>query len=327
MQRRDLFSIPAAAALLALGGRGALAQAGDLPKLAQKSAYKVGFAQTESNNPWRIAQTESMRGEAAKRGHQFVYTDAAASAAKQVSDVNSMIAQRVDLIFLAPREEKPLVPAVMAAKRAGIPVILLDRRVDETQAKAGRDYVCFIGSDFIEEGRRAGEWMAREMKGQAAIIELQGTTGASPANDRRTGFANAIKGTLGMRIIASQSGDFVRDKGRQVAETLLQANPSATAIYAHNDEMAVGAIAAVEAAGKTPGKDIIIVSVDGTRDALQAIIAGKMGATVECNPKFGPKAFETLERYAKGETIEPWVINQDRFFDRANAEKLIADAY
>jgi len=327
MQRRDLFSIPAAAALLALGGRDALAQGSDLPKLAQKSAYKVGFAQTESNNPWRIAQTESMRGEAAKRGHQFVYTDAAASAAKQVSDVNSMIAQRVDLIFLAPREEKPLVPAVMAAKRAGIPIILLDRRVDETQAKAGRDYVCFIGSDFIEEGRRAGEWLAREMKGQAAIIELQGTTGASPANDRRTGFANAIKGTPGMRIIASQSGDFVRDKGRQVAETLLQANPSATAIYAHNDEMAVGAISAVEAAGKTPGKDIIIVSVDGTRDALQAIIAGKMGATVECNPKFGPKAFETLDRYAKGETIEPWVINQDRFFDRANAEQLIADAY
>ncbi len=327
MQRRDLFLFPAATALLALGGRGVLAQAGGLPKLAQKGSYKVGFAQTESNNPWRIAQTESMRSEAAKRGHQFVYTDAAASAAKQVSDVNSMIAQRVDLIFLAPREEKPLVPAVMAAKRAGIPVILLDRRVDEAQAKPGRDYVCFIGSDFVAEGRRAGEWLVRETKGQAAVIELQGTTGSSPANDRHAGFAEAIKGSPGMRIIASQSGDFVRDKGRQVAETLLQANPSATAVYAHNDEMAVGAIAAVEAAGKAPGKDVIIVSVDGTRDALQAIIAGKMGATVECNPKFGPKAFETMERYARGEAVEPWVINQDRFFDRSNAEQLIADSY
>ncbi len=327
MQRRDLFSFPVATALLAFGGRGVLAQAGGLPKLAQKGSYKVGFAQTESNNPWRIAQTESMRSEAAKRGHQFVYTDAAASAAKQVSDVNSMIAQRVDLIFLAPREEKPLVPAVMAAKRAGIPVILLDRRVDEAQAKPGRDYVCFIGSDFVAEGRRAGEWLVRETKGQAAVIELQGTTGSSPANDRHAGFAEAIKGSPGMRIIASQSGDFVRDKGRQVAETLLQANPSATAIYAHNDEMAVGAIAAVEAAGKAPGKDVIIVSVDGTRDALQAIIAGTMGATVECNPKFGPKAFETMERYARGEAVEPWVINQDRFFDRSNAEQLIADSY
>ena len=326
MLRRDIFSYTAAAALAALAGR-AQAQDAGAPKLAQKTAYKVGFAQTESNNPWRIAQTESMRSEAAKRGHQFVYTDAAASAAKQVADVNSMIAQRVDLIFLAPREEKPLVPAVMAAKRAGIPVILLDRRVDEAQAKPGRDYVSYIGSDFIAEGRRAGEWLVQAMKGQATIIELLGTTGSSPANDRHVGFVDAIKGSPGMRIIAGQSGDFVRDKGRQVAETLLQANGSATALYAHNDEMAVGAIAAIEAAGKTPGKDIIIVSIDGTRDALQAIIAGKMGATVECNPKFGPKAFETMERYGRGEPIEPWVVNQDRFFDISNAQQLIADAY
>jgi ABC-type sugar transport system substrate-binding protein len=112
-----------------------------------------------------------------------------------------------------------------------------------------------------------------------------------------------------------------------VAETLLQAHPDATAIYAHNDEMAIGAIAALEAAGKKPGKDVIVVSVDGTRDALQAIIDGKMLATVECNPKFGPKAFETLARYAKGEQIEPWVVNTDRFFDKSNATQLIADAY
>ena len=327
MLRRNFFSLATATTLAALGGRNASAQSGGLPKLAQKGAYRVGFAQAESNNPWRIAQTESMRAEAAKRGHQLVYTDAAGSAAKQVSDMNSMIAQRVDLIFLAPREEKPLVPAVMAAKRAGIPVILLDRRVDEAQAKPGRDYVCFIGSDFIAEGRRAGEWLAREMKGQAAVIELQGTTGASPANDRRNGFAEAIKASPGMRVVASQSGDFVRDKGRQVAETLLQANRGANAIYAHNDEMAVGAIAAVEAAGRTPGRDVIIVSVDGTRDALQAIIDGKMGATVECNPRFGPKAFATLEGYARGEPVEPWVINEDRFYDRSNAAAMIADAY
>ena len=327
MLRRDMFSLTAAAALTALGGGRALAQASGLPKLAQKATYKVGFAQTESNNPWRIAQTESMRSEAAKRGHQFVYTDAAASAAKQVADVNSMIAQRVDVIFLAPREEKPLVPAVMAAKRAGIPVILLDRRVDETQAKPGRDYVCFIGSDFVAEGRRAGEWLVKEMKGEASIIELLGTTGSSPANDRHAGFAEALKASPGMKIVAGQSGDFVRDKGRQVAETLLQANGSANAVYAHNDEMAIGALAAIEAAGKKPGKDIIVVSVDGTRDALQAIIAGTMGATVECNPKFGPKAFETMDRYARGEHIEPWVINQDRFFDSSNAQQLVADAY
>ena len=299
----------------------------ELPPLKQKEKYKVGFAQTESNNPWRIAQTESMRAEAAKHGIQLVYTDAAGSAAKQVADVKSMIAQGVDMIFLAPREEKPLIPAVMEAKRAGIPVVLLDRRVDASLAKAGEDYVTFIGSDFVEEGRRAGEWLAKTMNGQAKIIELQGTVGSSPANDRRTGFAEAIKQHPGMQIVASQSGDFARDKGRQVAETLLQAHPDATAIYAHNDEMAMGAFAALEAAGKKPGTDVLIVSIDGTRDALQAVADGKMGATVECNPRFGPKAFETLARYAKGEQIEPWVVNTDRFFDQSNAKDLIAEAY
>ncbi len=325
MLRRTFLALAAGVATIGLAAGAVSAQ--ELPKLKQKDKYKVGFAQTESNNPWRIAQTESMKAEAAKLGHQLVYTDAAGSAAKQVADVNSMIAQGVDLIFLAPREEKPLIPAVMAAKKAGIPVVLLDRNVDQSLAKAGKDYVTFIGSDFVDEGRRAAEALDKATNGTAKIIQLEGTTGSSPANDRRKGFEDYIKNKPGMKIIASQSGDFARDKGRQVAETLLQAHPDATSIYAHNDEMAIGAISALEAAGKKPGKDVQIVSIDGTRDALQAIIDGKMLATVECNPKFGPKAFETLARYAKGEQIQPWVVNTDRFFDKSNAAQLIADAY
>jgi ribose transport system substrate-binding protein len=324
MRRREFLILSGGLILTAGSAREALAQ---LPKIQKKDTYKVGFAQTESNNPWRIAQTKSMQDEARKRNWQLVYTDAAGSAAKQVADVNSMIAQKVDAIFLAPREEKPLIPAVMAAKRAGIPVILLDRSVDPSLAKPGEDYITFIGSDFIEEGRRAGEWLTKAMNGKANIIELQGTTGSSPANDRRTGFANFIKDHSGMKIVASQSGDFARDKGRQVAETLLQSNPTANAIYAHNDEMAIGAIAALEAAGKKPGQDVTIVSIDGTRDALQAIIDGKMGATVECSPFFGPAAFDTLVRYANGETIPPKIINEDRFFDKTNASQFLAAAY
>ncbi len=323
MLRRNFLTLMAGTALAAVAGP-ALAQ---LPKIEKKDTYKVGFAQTESNNPWRIAQTKSMQDEAQKRGWQLVYTDAAGSAAKQVADVNSMIAQGVDAIFLAPREEKPLIPAVMAAKKAGIPVILLDRNVDQSLAKAGEDYVTFIGSDFIEEGRRAGEWLTKTMNGKANIIQLEGTTGSSPANDRAKGFADYIKDHPDMKIVASQTGDFARDKGRQVAETLLQANPDANAIYAHNDEMAIGAISALEAAGKVPGKDVIIVSIDGTRDALQAIIDGKMGATVECSPFFGPAAFDTLVKYANGETIPPKIINEDRFFDASNAKENLAGAY
>src|SRR5512135_3768152 len=117
-----------------------------------------------------------------------------------------------------------------------------------------------------------------------------------------------------MKIVASETGDFARDKGRQVAETLLQAHPDATAIYAHNDEMAMGAIAALEAAGKVPGKDVILVSIDGTKDAAQAIVDGKLGADVECNPKFGPKAFETAKAYANGEKFPAKIVNPDRFF-------------
>ncbi|HEU4986500.1 MAG TPA: ABC transporter substrate-binding protein [Rhizobiaceae bacterium] len=299
----------------------------EMPKLEQKDTYKVGFAQTESNNPWRIAQTKSMQDEAAKRGYQLVYTDAAGSAAKQVADVNSMIAQGVDLIFLAPREEKPLIPAVMAAKKAGIPVILLDRNVDQSLAKAGEDYVTFIGSDFIEEGRRIAEWLMENKPEGAKIIELEGTTGSSPANDRKKGFDEAIAKNDKFQIVASQSGDFARDKGRQVAESLLQAHPDADVIYAHNDEMAMGAIAALEAAGKTPGKDVWVLSIDGGKEAVQAVVDGKIAAVVECNPRFGPKAFDTMERYAKGEQIEPWVKNEDKFYDKSNAAAEVANAY
>lgn len=317
--------------LLAATAAGALAAAGvamaELPKLAQKDSYKVGFAQTESNNPWRIAQTNSMKAEAEKLGFQLVYTDAAGSAAKQVADVNSMIAQGVDVIFLAPREEKPLIPAVMAAKKAGIPVILLDRSVDPSLAKAGEDYVTFIGSDFIDEGKRVAEWLVKNAGGKSKIIELEGTTGSSPANDRKKGFDEAINAAGGFEIVASQTGDFARDKGRQVAEALLQAHPDADIIYAHNDEMAMGAIAALEAAGKVPGKDVLVLSIDGGKEAVQAVVDGKIAAVVECNPRFGPKAFETMLRYAKGEAIDPWVINEDKFYDASNAAAELANAY
>ena len=322
--RRSLLLAAGIAGTFALSAPLALAE---VPALKKKDSYKVGFAQTESNNPWRIAQTNSMKAEAEKLGVQLVYTDAAGSAAKQVADVNSMIAQGVDLIFLAPREEKPLIPAVMAAKKAGIPVILLDRSVDPSLAKAGEDYLTFIGSDFIQEGQRVAEWLAKNANGKKKIIELEGTTGSSPANDRKKGFDEAIKAAGGFEILASQTGDFSRDKGRQVAEALLQAHPDADIVYAHNDEMAIGAIAAIEAAGKVPGKDILVLSIDGGKEAVKLVADGKIGAVVECNPRFGPKAFETMMKYAGGEKIEPKLVNTDKFYDSANAATELSNAY
>ncbi len=322
--RRHLLVTSAAGA----AGMAILPAFGAVPPLKKKDTYKVGFAQTESNNPWRLAQTASMQDEAKKRGCQLVYTDAAGSAAKQVADVNSMIAQGVDFIFLAPREEKPLIPAVMAAKKAGIPVLLIDRSVDPSLAKAGEDYLAFVGSNFIQEGQRVAEWTITKTGGKGKIIELEGTVGSSPANDRKKGFDDTIKAKApGMTLLASQSGDFARDKGRQVAETLLQAHPDTTIVYAHNDEMAIGAIAAIEAAGKKAGSDILVVSIDGEKDAVQAIIDGKMGATCECSPRFGPKAFEIMYDYAGGKKIDPIIINPDRFFDASNAKDMLATAF
>lgn len=324
LSRRHFIIFASGAAAASAFARAAFA---DLPKLAQKDTYKVGFAQTESNNPWRLAQTASMQDEAAKRGWQLVYTDAAGSAAKQVSDVNSMIAQGVDLIFLAPREEKPLIPAIFAARDAGIPVILLDRSVDASLAKPGVDYVTFIGSDFIEEGKRVADWLVANANGKSKILELEGTTGSSPANDRKKGFDDVIAANAGFTILASQTGDFARDKGRQVAETLLQAHPDADIIYAHNDEMAIGAISAIEAAGKVPGKDILILSIDGGKEIVQLIIDGKVAAACECSPLFGPKAYDTAVAYAAGDAIEGKLINPDRFYDGSNAAESLAAAY
>ena len=324
--RRSLLAMTAGGiAASSLGG--SLAWAAELPKLKKKDKYKVGFAQTESNNPWRLAQTQSMKDEAAKRGWQLVYTDAAGSAAKQVADVRSMIAQKVDVILLSPREEKPLIPAVMEAKNAGIPLFCIDRSVDPSLAKAGRDYVAFIGSDFVKEGHMAAEAFAKAVNGKAKIIELQGTTGSSPANDRMKGFKEGISKFPDMTIIASQSGDFARDKGRQVFETLYQAHPDATAVYGHNDEMTMGAIAAMEAAGKTPGKDLMLVSIDGTKDAAQAVADGKIAVLVECNPHFGPKAFSSIVDYAAGTKLPDWVVNTDRLFTKENIASYLPEAF
>ncbi|TSA87466.1 ABC transporter substrate-binding protein [Deinococcus detaillensis] len=298
-----------------------------LPKLAQKASYKVGFAQTESNNPWRIAQTKSMQDEAKKLGHQLVYTDAAGSTAKQVADVRSMIAQKVDAIFLSPREDKPLAPVVAEARKAGIPVILLDRNIDPALSKAGTDYVTFVGSDFIKEGQRVADWLVKNAAGKTNIIELEGTTGASPANDRRKGFDDVIAKNPKFKIVASQTGNFARDTGRQVAETLLQAHPEANVIYAHNDEMAIGAVSAIQAAGKVPGKDILVLSIDGGKEAVQMVVDGKINYVVECNPRFGPKAFATLKEYAAGKKLPAKIINADRDYTPQSAKAGLAGAY
>ncbi|MGA9995784.1 MAG: ABC transporter substrate-binding protein, partial [Pyrinomonadaceae bacterium] len=283
----------------------------------------VGFSQMENDGPWRIAETTSMKNEAAKRGEKFelVITDAQGQTAKQVSDVEDLIARGVDAIFLAPREKEGLAPAVQAAKQANIPVFLVDR---EAAGVAGVDFVTVLKSDFVEQGRRAGEWLAKQSNGKANIVELTGTPGASVTDDRAKGFKDEIAKHPEMKIIASQTGNFTRAEGQKVMQNIIQSKgKEITAVYAHNDEMALGAIQALKSAGMTPGKDVLVVSVDGERAALEAITRGEMNASVESNPRFGPLAFDTLEKFLRGEKLPPRIILEDKFFDVNNAAKFV----
>src|SRR5215207_4762380 len=329
--RRGAFSLLLAFALLCAalagcrkqeggGGTAGGADSGGAKKM------RVGFSQTETDGPWRIAETNSMQDEAKKRGYELVFTNARGDTATQVSNLEDLIAQRVDAIFLAPRESKGFEGPLKAAKDAGIPVFLIDRELEGV--KAGDDYVTFIGSNFIEEGKRAGEWLAKQSGGKAGIVELLGTAGSSVANDRHQGFADAIKAHPDMKIITAQDGNFTRAQGQKVMESLIQAHgKSITAVYTHNDEMALGAIQALKAANMNPGKDVLVVSVDGQKSALEAIVKGEMNATVECNPRFGPVAFDTLEKFKRGEQIPPKIINTDRFYDASNVAQFINEAF
>jgi galactofuranose transport system substrate-binding protein len=329
--RRSILRLGAAGAGILVAGRGLAASAQDgLPPLEEKDTYTVGFAQVGSNNPWRLGESKSMQDEAAARGYTLIETNANEDTAKQIADVKSLIAQQVDILIFPPRESQALAPVVLEAKAAGIPVILIDRDVDHSIAMPGRDYITFIGSDFVDQGRRAAEWLAEATGGEAKIIILEGTTGSDPAIDRQQGFVDYLAGTFrgtptpqgafpGMEVIASQTGDFQRDLGREVMQTLLQSHPDVTAVYAHNDEMAIGAIAALQEAGRTPGEDVILVSIDGSNAALDAIVDGTLGASVESSPFFGPIAFETMDQYIAGEDIPDWVKVEDRFFDESNA--------
>lgn len=287
--------------------------------------WVVGFSQMGHDNPWRMAQTASLKEEAAKRGYELVVTDAQDQTAKQVADVEDLIARRVNVILLAPREFEGLAPALLAAREANIPVILVDR---EAEGTAGEDFVTFLGSNFVEQGRRAAEWLVKETGGNAGIVELTGTPGSSVAADRSKGFREVIAQHPGMKILASQTGEFSRAQGQRVTLNIAQSlGPQITAVYAHNDEMALGAIQALRTAGRTPGQDVRIVSIDGQRAALEAIMRGELGATVESNPRFGPIAFETIEQVRRGETVPVKKLIDDRFFDRSNAAQFVAEAY
>jgi ABC-type sugar transport system substrate-binding protein len=213
-------------------------------------------------------------------------------------------------------------PVLAEAKAANIPVILVDRGIKVTDESL---YTTLIASDFVQEGRMAADWMAKKMGEKGNIVELQGTTGAAPAIDRKKGFEEALKKYPNMQITKSQSADFARAKGKEVMEAFIKSDgKNINAVYAHNDDMALGAIQALDEAGMNPGKDVIVVSIDGVKGAFEAMVAGKLNATVECNPLMGPILYDTIAKIRAGEKVPKYTQNKDQLFDQSNAAQTIA---
>src|SRR3954468_3814880 len=285
--------------------------------LVAAAPLKIGFAQTGAESAWRTANSESMKAEAAKRGIDLKFSDGQGKQENQIRAVRSFIAQKVDAIVLAPLVETGWDPVLRDAKRAKIPVIITDRSIQTSDESL---YVCFLGSDFLEEGRMAAEWLAKKTGGKGRIVELQGTPGSAPANDRRKAFAEGIAKYADLKIIDSQSGDFRRTGGKEVMEAFLKKHgKEIDVVYAHNDDMALGAVQAIEEAGLRPGKDIVIVSIDAIREGVQAVVDGRINCVVECNPLFGPKVYDTVAKVLAKQAVPRKAYNKDELFDATNA--------
>lgn len=303
-------------AIVSLVGCG---NAGDATKSSRRV---VGFAQIGAESAWRTANTKSIRDEAAKRGYDLKFSDAQQKQENQILALRTFIAQGVAAIILPPVVETGFEPVLRDAKAAGIPVILADRVVTVSDPSL---YVTFIGADFVEEGRKAATWLAAKTGNHAVIAELEGSVGSAPANDRKKGFAEGISKHPGMKVVWSQSGDFTRSKGKEALEAFLKTpdGKTVTAVYAHNDDMALGAVQALEEAGKVPGRDVTVVGIDGVRAAFESVAAGKMGCTVECTPLIGPLVFDTLDKVLSGATVPRRIVTPGGIFDRQAAAEAL----
>ncbi|MBZ6211290.1 ABC transporter substrate-binding protein [Streptomyces olivaceus] len=293
-------------------------------KLDLKGAT-VGFSQSEKEaNPFRIAETQSLKDEARKRGVKLLTANAQSQFSKQITDVQDLLAKGADLLVVAPLNSDGWDPVLQAAAAKKVPIVTIDRKIN---AEACKDYVSFIASDFVEQGRRAADQMIEATGGKGEVAILLGAAGNNVTTERTKGFKERVaEKAPGLKVVAEQTGDFAREKGQQVTEQLIQSNPGIKGVYAENDEMGLGAVAALKGAGKKAG-DIKIVTVDGTRNAVQGIVDGWISGVVESNPRFGPLAFETLDTFTRGEPVAQDIIIEDGTYNADNAKQDIGKAF
>jgi ribose transport system substrate-binding protein len=294
-------------------------------KIDLKTA-KVGFSQSEKEaNPFRITETQSIKDEAAKEGiTNLTATNANSQFNKQISDVEQMIDSGVQVLIIAPLNSDGWDPVFAKASAKHIPIITIDRKINATPCK---DYLTFIGSDFAEQGKRAADEMAKALGNKGKVAILLGAPGNNVTTLRTSGFKDEIaKAAPDVKIVFEQTGNFAREDGQKVTEQLLQSNPDINGIYGENDEMALGAVTALKGAGKKAG-DVKVVSVDGTKSAVQNIVDGWASAVIESNPRFGPLAFDTASKFLSGTPVGEDIVIQDRQYDESNAKTDVNSAY
>jgi simple sugar transport system substrate-binding protein len=266
----------------------------------------IGFSQVGSESAWRTAFTEAVQAEAEARGINLLFSDAQQSQENQIAAMRAWLAQGdVDAIVLAPVIESGWDEVLQEAQDAGVPVVIVDRNVDSDPSL----FVTRVSSDFVHEGRLAAAWLVQATSGNCNIVELQGTVGSAAATDRQTGFNEVLALFPNMQIIRSETGNFVRTEGKQVMESFLSSEDPANicAVWAHNDDMAIGAIEAIKEAGLVPGTDILVVSVDAIPDIFDSLDAGETNATVELSPFMGGPAFDAVVATLNGETLPKWI--------------------
>jgi ABC-type sugar transport system substrate-binding protein len=305
------------------GGGDTSANSTDGGKAADDGKITMGFSQVGAESGWRTANTKSVQESAKTAGVELKFSDAQQKQENQIKAIRSFVQQKVDVIAFSPVVESGWDTVLKEAQNAKIPVILTDRAVDSADTTL---YKTFLGSDFVEEGKKAGQWLVDEYKDSkdpVNIVELQGTTGSAPANDRKAGFAEVIAADPKFKIAASQTGDFTRAKGKEVMEAFLKSTPDIDVLFAHNDDMGLGAIEAIEGAGKVPGKDIKIITIDAVKDGMQALADGKISYIVECSPLLGPQLMDLAKKVVAGEQVPDRVVTEETTFTQEQAKQAL----
>ena len=301
--------------LLALPLSGCAPQSAPEEPDAADDAVLLGFSQLGRESAWRMGNSRDIQEAAERAGVQLMYDNAQQEQENQIKAIRSFIAYQVDVIAFAPIVEQGWDTVLTEARDAGIPVLLTDRFIVTDDPSL---YVGYVGADFLAEGRKAGAFLVekadREGLEDLKIVELSGTLSSTPMQQRSSGFREMIEGDERFHILETVSGDFLRSKGKECMQDLLERHERIDVLFSHNDAMTLGAIEAIEEAGLRPGEDVIIITIDGEQAAIDLLQEGKINCVVECTPMLGDIIMELAKKLAAGEEI-PRVTNpEERVF-------------